>query len=98
MLRKIAVVMIAFCLVVGIAFADSAVIVRKITPAPGVMTADFKEAKKVITHPSGVVTEYSISHMQEQKNQLIKERDRIDAMIADVDSDVQSCSASIAGQ
>ena len=95
MLRKVAIIMMVFCFISGIAFADSAIIARKITPAPGVMTADFKEAKKVITHPSGVVTEYSISHMQEQKNQLIKERDRIDAMIADVDGDVQSCTASI---
>lgn len=95
MRNKIIISIVAFCLMAGISFADSAVIARRISPAPGTMTAEFKDAKKVIIHPSGVVSECTVKQQQDHKAQLIKERDRIDAMIADIDSDVVSCSASL---
>jgi len=58
------------------------------------MTTKFVGEKKIITHPSGVVSEYSKEHIANHRTQLVKERDRIDAMIADTDKDIQDCIAS----
>ena len=95
MRKKVAIICVGLCLLANISFADSAVIVRIVSPATGVMTSEFKDAKKIIIHPSGVVTEYSTTQFEQRKAQLIKERNRIDAMVADIDSDIQSCNASL---
>jgi hypothetical protein len=61
---------------------------------PTLMTVEFKEEKMIIKHPSGVVCEYSKEHIADRRAQLVKERDRIDVMIADTDKDIQDCIAS----
>lgn len=57
------------------------------------MVTEFKDEKKIIKHPSGVISEYSKEHIANQRAQLVKERDRIDVMIADTDKDIQECTA-----
>lgn len=57
------------------------------------MTVEFKDEKMIIKHPSGVVSEYTKEHIADRRDQLIKERDRIDAMIADTDKNIQDCTA-----
>ena len=93
MRNKVAIICVGLCLLSSISFAEETQ--RWVTAAPGIMTSEFKDAKKIIIHPSGIVTEYSIIQLEGRKTQLIKERDRIDAMIANIDTDVQSCSASV---
>ena len=77
------------CFISGVAFADSAVIARRVSPQ-ATMTVQFAGAKKVIVHPSGVVSEYTTDQIEENKARLVEQRDRLDSMIDDADSDVAS--------
>jgi len=77
------------CLISGVAFAETALIARRVSPQ-ATMTVAFSGAKKVIVHPSGVVTEYTTDQIEANKARLVEQRDRLDAMIADSDSDVAS--------
>lgn len=51
------------------------------------MIITYEQDKKIITHPSGVVVEQTTSELDELKNSLIAERDRLNAEIAKYDLD-----------
>jgi hypothetical protein len=52
------------------------------------LRAEFKNGKKIITHPSGVVTEYSKSDLETEKQNFLDERQRIDLEIASLGQEI----------
>jgi hypothetical protein len=49
---------------------------------------EFKEGKKITKHPTGVTREYTKQDLNVQKQQLIKQREIINELIAHIDKDL----------
>ena len=57
------------------------------TPA---LTVAFMEDKKVVTHPNGTVSEYPKTVLENFKQNLLQQKQRIDDQIAAIDNDLGS--------
>lgn len=52
------------------------------------ISIEFKNGKKIITHPDGSVKEYSKTDAEKHKDYLLKRRDDVDRQIAHVGEDI----------
>ena len=57
------------------------------------MIITYDQDKKIITHPSGVVIQQSVSELDELRDSLIAEKNRIEEEIAKYDLDKAEISA-----
>ena len=55
------------------------------------MVITYKEGKKIITHPSGVISKYDKTDLQQHKDRLLEEKTRTEEQIARIDSDITEC-------
>lgn len=53
-----------------------------------VMITEYKEGKKVITHPSGIVSKYAQADLEKQRTELIEQRDRLNEQIIEMDKEI----------
>ena len=59
------------------------------------MNIEYKDGKKIITHPSGVVNEYTIEQLEAIKAELVSEKQEIENQITQVDSDIAAAQATL---
>jgi len=52
------------------------------------MKIEFKDHKKVITHPTGHINEYDKDYLIKIKGYLIKNRDRLEKQISEIEADI----------
>jgi len=52
------------------------------------ITIEFKDGKKIITHPNGSIKEYTRADAEKHKDYLLRMRGDIDRQIARVDEDL----------
>lgn len=55
---------------------------------------EFKNGKKIVRHPSGIVNEYTLEDLIGYKTQLIEQRQKINQEIINIDKDLASITAS----
>jgi len=56
------------------------------------MTIAYEKGEKVITHPTGVVTKYTLKDLEAMKTRLLADKARIEKMIVDMDKSIAECS------
>jgi len=56
------------------------------------MKIEFKNNKKIITHPSGVVSEYTLDKLNRLLDNRFRQRERIEKAILRKQSDIQKLS------
>ena len=52
------------------------------------MAITFDKGFKIITHPSGVISKYDRVDIQRHKDELLKERQRIEGMLIKIEDDI----------
>ena len=52
------------------------------------MKIEFKDNKEIITHPSGVVSEYTKEQLEAHRKRLVDEKIRLDESIKRLDEDI----------
>ena len=52
------------------------------------MKIEFKDGKKIITHPSGVVSEYTKEQLEAYREELKKQKAELDGQISQIDKDI----------
>ena len=57
-------------------------------PRQATMTTAYEKGEQVITHPTGVVSKYTVKDMQGWKTRLLADKARIEEQIARVDKDI----------
>jgi len=57
------------------------------------MNIEYKDGKKIITHPSGVVNEYTIEQLEAIKAGLVSEKQEIENKITRVENDIAAAQA-----
>jgi hypothetical protein len=65
----------------GIIFAETK------NPQPA-MTVKFENSKKIIAHPSGVISEYNQADLEKQRAMLIEQRNILNEQITEVDKEL----------
>jgi len=52
------------------------------------MKIEFKDGKQIITHPSGVISEYTKEQMEAQRKELEKQKVRVEEEIEKISEDI----------
>jgi hypothetical protein len=52
------------------------------------MTVEIKDGKKIIKHPSGVISEYDKVDIERQRAELVAQRDRLNEQIGQADKEL----------
>ena len=90
-MRKILISVVLFSLVcVGISFAGD-IIGQGVKQAT--MTVQFANGQKIINHPSGVVSVYTQEDLARFRAELVKQVNRLNDEIAQLDEDTSSAAA-----
>jgi len=53
------------------------------------MEIKFEKGKKIIKHPAGVISVYTVESLKMLLDSLVKQAERIEAQIKDVQADIQ---------
>ena len=54
---------------------------------------EYRDNKKIVTHPNGVISEYPKAVLESFKQQMLKQKQTFDAQIAAIDSDLAGIEA-----
>ena len=54
----------------------------------GDMTVEIKEGKKIIKHPSGVISEYGKADIERQRTELVTQRNKLSEQITQKDKEL----------
>ena len=57
------------------------------------MNIEYKDGKKIITHPSGVVNEYIIEQLEAIKAGFVSEKTEIENQVTRVENDIAAAQA-----
>jgi hypothetical protein len=60
-------------------------------PRQAEMTIAYEKGEQAITHPTGVVSKYTVKDLEARKERLLAEQKRIDEEIVRVDKDIAEC-------
>ena len=60
-------------------------------PRQATMTTAYEKGEQVITHPTGVVSKYTVKDLEDRKARLLADKARIDKQIADMDKYIAEC-------
>jgi hypothetical protein len=71
-------VILTMAMITGVCFSET---VSMKADKPSAMTIEVKPGKKIISHPSGVVVEYTKEDVEKQYQELLKQRAALDEQI-----------------
>ena len=60
-------------------------------PRQATMTTAYEKGEQVITHPTGVVSKYTVQNLEDRKTRLLAEQKRIAEEMVRVDNDIAEC-------
>jgi len=60
-------------------------------------TIEYRDGKMIVTHPSGVVNEYTRADLEAVRQAAQDQRQKIDTLIADLDAHLQAIDDSLRG-
>lgn len=59
------------------------------------LKVEFKEGKKIVTHPNGTVSEYPRSVIEKHKQRLLERKQDLETQIATIDKDLTDIDAAV---
>jgi hypothetical protein len=83
-MKRMIVAVLFFVIFGGVLFAQQTV-----------MTVKYKEGKKIIKHPSGVISEYNKADLERHRAELVGQRDRLNEQIALIDKEMIDVAATL---
>ena len=60
-------------------------------PKQATMTIAYEKGEQVITHPTGMVSKYTVKDLENRKANLLKYKTMIEEQIEEVDSNIAEC-------